>query len=58
MMDWWIGLLGSVLIAGLAYWKRSLSLSGAVAAVVVGTLLYGLGSVAWFGTLILFFVSS
>ncbi|MGZ4135125.1 MAG: DUF92 domain-containing protein, partial [Tumebacillaceae bacterium] len=57
-MDWWIGLLGSVLIAGLAYWKRSLSLSGAVAAVVVGTLLYGLGSVAWFGTLILFFVSS
>ncbi|MGZ4031053.1 MAG: DUF92 domain-containing protein [Tumebacillaceae bacterium] len=57
-MDWWIGLLGSVLIAGLAYWKRSLSLSGAVAAVVVGTLLYGLGSRAWFGTLILFFVSS
>jgi uncharacterized protein (TIGR00297 family) len=58
MTAWWIGLAGSALIAGLAYWKRSLSGSGAVAAIVLGTLLYALGSVSWFGTLILFFVSS
>jgi uncharacterized protein (TIGR00297 family) len=58
MTAWWIGLAGSVLIAGLAYWKGSLSSSGTVAAIVLGTLLYALGSVAWFGTLILFFISS
>jgi uncharacterized protein (TIGR00297 family) len=56
--DSFIGLAGSVLIAGAAYAKRSLSLSGAAAAVIVGTLMYALGSLAWFGTLIAFFVSS
>lgn len=54
----WIGLAGSMVIAGLAYWKQSLSGSGAAAAVVVGTLLYSTGSPAWYGTLIAFFVSS
>lgn len=53
-----VGLLGSGLIAGLAYRKRSLSGSGALAAVVVGTVLYALGNLAWFGTLIAFFLSS
>ncbi|MFC0216342.1 DUF92 domain-containing protein [Paenibacillus chartarius] len=57
-MAWLIGLAGSGLIAGLAYWRRSLSGSGAAAAIIVGTLLYGLGSAAWFGTLIAFFVTS
>lgn len=55
---WIVGLIGAVVIAGLAYWKRSLSGSGLLAAVLVGTLLYGWGSLAWFGTLIAFFVSS
>lgn len=58
MTTWWIGLVGSVLIAGLAYQKRSLTVSGALAAIVVGTLLYAFGSISWFGTLIAFFVSS
>ena len=58
MADWLIGLAGSGAIAGLAYWKRSLSGSGAFAAVFVGTLLYALGSAAWFGTLIAFFITS
>lgn len=53
-----IGLAGSAAIAGVAYRKRSLSKSGAVAAVLLGTALYAAGSVAWFGTLIVFFVSS
>jgi uncharacterized protein (TIGR00297 family) len=58
IVDWIIGLLGSLLIAGLAYWKRSLSFSGAAAACVLGTVTYAFGSLAWFGTLIAFFVSS
>ncbi|MGB8954185.1 MAG: DUF92 domain-containing protein [Tumebacillaceae bacterium] len=58
MSDWLIGLVGSGAIAGLAYWKRSLSGSGALAAMVVGTVLYSLGNAAWFGTLIAFFITS
>ncbi|WP_159881614.1 DUF92 domain-containing protein [Paenibacillus puerhi] len=57
-MDIGVGLLGSLLIAGAAYRKKSLSASGAAAAVCMGTLMYTLGSAAWFGTLIAFFVSS
>jgi uncharacterized protein (TIGR00297 family) len=52
------GLLGSLAIAGAAYWKKSLSASGAVAAVLMGTAMYVLGSAPWFGTLIAFFVTS
>ncbi|MCS7460190.1 DUF92 domain-containing protein [Paenibacillus doosanensis] len=57
-MDWGIGLACSLLIAAGAYAKKSLSASGAAAAVIVGTLLYAYGSLAWFGTLIVFFVTS
>ncbi|WNQ09776.1 DUF92 domain-containing protein [Paenibacillus aurantius] len=56
--DWLIGLAGSTLIGGLAYAKRSLSASGWAAAIVVGTLLYALGSPVWFGALLAFFLSS
>lgn len=52
------GLVGSSMIAGVAYRLHSLSLSGAVAAIGVGTTLYMSGSLAWFGTLILFFITS
>ncbi|MBL0386214.1 DUF92 domain-containing protein [Tumebacillus sp. ITR2] len=55
---WILGLIGATVIAGLAYWKRSLSASGFAAAVIVGTVLYACGSLAWFGTLIAFFLSS
>ncbi|WP_038088487.1 DUF92 domain-containing protein [Tumebacillus flagellatus] len=58
LSSWIIGLLGAAVIAGLAYWKRSLSASGFAAAVIAGTVLYAVGSLAWFGTLIAFFVSS
>ncbi|ULL14620.1 DUF92 domain-containing protein [Paenibacillus sp. H1-7] len=58
MVEWVIGLVCSLIIAGAAYAKRSLSASGAAMAVVVGTLLYAFGSLAWFGTLIVFFVTS
>lgn len=57
-MEWLWGLIGSLLIAGAAYWKKSLSLAGMVAAVLLGTMMFALGSLAWFGTLIAFFVSS
>ncbi|WP_134682683.1 DUF92 domain-containing protein [Brevibacillus migulae] len=57
-MEWWIGLACSVGIAGAAYVKRSLSGSGFLAAVMLGTVMYALGSAVWFGSLIAFFVSS
>jgi uncharacterized protein (TIGR00297 family) len=57
-MPWVYGLAGSVIIAGAAYWKKSLSLTGLIAAVLLGTMMYALGSLAWFGTLIAFFISS
>jgi len=57
-MDWMIGGLGSIAVAGAAYSKKSLSGSGAAAAVLMGTLFYALGSLAWFGTLLVFFISS
>lgn len=57
-MDWMIGGLGSIAVAGAAYRKKSLSGSGAAAAVFMGTLFYALGSLAWFGTLLVFFISS
>ncbi|TBL81271.1 DUF92 domain-containing protein [Paenibacillus thalictri] len=57
-MIWAIGFVCSIAVAGLAYWKKSLSASGAAAAVAVGTLLYALGNLAWYGTLLAFFISS
>jgi len=58
MLAWIAGAIGSGLIAWLAYRRRSLSASGVAAAIVVGTALVGLGSAAWFGTLLAFFISS
>ncbi|QRG65895.1 DUF92 domain-containing protein [Brevibacillus choshinensis] len=57
-MEWLIGLACSAAIAGTAYAKRSLSGSGFLAAVMLGTVMYALGSAIWFGSLIAFFVSS
>lgn len=54
-------LLGLVLGAAMAvggYWKRALSQSGAVAAAVVGTVIFGLGGWAWGVLLVAFFVAS
>ncbi|MFS0555107.1 DUF92 domain-containing protein [Brevibacillus sp. 179-C9.3 HS] len=57
-MEWLIGLACSAGIAGMAYVKRSLSGSGFLAAVILGTVMYALSSPIWFGSLIAFFVSS
>lgn len=60
--EWWVrliaGLLGSGLIAATAYRARSLSLSGALSAVIMGTGFATLGTPVWFAVLIGFFASS
>ncbi len=48
----------SVLISGLAYWRGSLAPSGVFGAIVVGTLIFGLGGWVWGVLLAIFFVSS
>ncbi len=53
-----VGFLAAVIIAFLAYRVRSLSRSGAAAAVVVGTLIFGLGGWQWAVILLSFFISS
>lgn len=57
-MWWLIGAAGAVLVAGAAYRKRSLSLSGMLAAILMGTVYFGAGSLFWFGMLLLFFATS
>lgn len=57
-LAWMIGLAGSGIIALAAFAKRALSASGALAAMAMGTLMYALGSAAWYGALIAFFISS
>ncbi|WP_166241818.1 DUF92 domain-containing protein [Paenibacillus turpanensis] len=53
-----IGLIGSTLISWIAYRRNSLTRDGALAAVAVGTILYAAGDFSWFGTMILFFITS
>ncbi|MEJ2748735.1 MAG: DUF92 domain-containing protein [Anaerolineae bacterium] len=48
----------SCLIVALALWRGSLSYSGAASALVVGTLIFGLGGWQWGVLLALFFISS
>lgn len=53
-----LGLVLSVLIGGLAYWRGSLTRSGWLGAVITGTLTFGLGGISWGLTLVAFFVTS
>lgn len=53
-----LAFLLSGLIAILAYWRGSLAPSGAVGALVVGTIIYGFGGWVWGVLLALFFISS
>ena len=48
----------SGLIAALAYWRGSLAVSGALGALLVGTIIYGFGGWVWGVVLALFFISS
>jgi uncharacterized protein (TIGR00297 family) len=52
------GLVFSSLIAGVAYARKKLSVSGAVAALLVGTSVYFGGGGTWYTALVLFFVTS
>jgi len=52
------GLFIAGVISGIAYFRQSLSLSGALAAVVVGTIVYASGGPYMMEVLLLFFVSS
>jgi uncharacterized protein (TIGR00297 family) len=53
-----LGLLLSMGIAGAAYAKQALSKSGVLGAILVGTLIFGLGGWVWGLVLITFFVAS
>jgi uncharacterized protein (TIGR00297 family) len=53
-----LGLALSTLIGGLGYWRRALTVSGAVGAVLVGTLIFWLGGWLWGVLLVTFFLSS
>lgn len=53
-----LGLVFSVAIGGLAFWRRSLSVDGWLGAVLVGTLTFGFGGWEWGLTLIAFFITS
>jgi len=53
-----LGFALALSIAALAYWRGSLSPSGALGALIVGTLVFAIGGLAWAILLIAFFVTS
>jgi len=52
------GFIVAVIIALLAYFSHALSRSGALAACLLGTVIFGLGGVSWAVLLLTFFISS
>lgn len=57
-MKLFLGLVLSGAISYLAYKRNSLSASGMMAAVGIGTIVYAWGSLYWYGLLLAFFISS
>jgi len=53
-----LGLALSAVVGAIGYWRRSLSPGGVAGAVIVGSLIFGLGGWIWGLLLITFFVSS
>ena len=53
-----VGAVVSAVIGGLGYWRRALSGSGVLGAIITGTLIFGLAGIVWGLVLIAFFVSS
>ena len=53
-----IGFVLAIIIAYLAYRTHSLNTSGAVAATLVGTIIFGMGGLQWAILLLLFFITS
>jgi uncharacterized protein (TIGR00297 family) len=58
LLQFGLGTLLAILIAAAARKTRSLSLSGACAAVVLGAVIFGLGGLSWAILLLVFFISS
>ena len=58
LMQLLIGFILAIIIAYLAYSAHSLNTSGAIAATVVGTIVFGLGGLDWAILLLIFFVTS
>ncbi|WP_152394401.1 DUF92 domain-containing protein [Paenibacillus guangzhouensis] len=58
MWSWVIGFGCSALVAYSAYKRNSLSSSGMLAAILMGTIFFAMGSPLWYGILLAFFVSS
>lgn len=57
-MPYLIGFIIAFVISTLAYLGRALDLSGALGALILGTLIYGAGGVPWMVVLLAFFISS
>jgi uncharacterized protein (TIGR00297 family) len=53
-----LGILFAMIVAALAYKAKSLDRSGALAAIVSGGLIFGLGGIPWAALLLTFFISS
>lgn len=53
-----VGALLAIVVSVAAYYAHSLDLSGAIAATVVGTIIFGVGGWQWALILLLFFISS
>jgi uncharacterized protein (TIGR00297 family) len=53
-----LGLILSALMGVLGYWRQALTVSGVIGAILIGTLIFGLGGWIWGVLLITFFVSS
>ncbi len=53
-----LGFLLAITIAFLAYKARSLNISGAIAAAVTGTIIFGVGGLTWAILLLTFFITS
>lgn len=52
------GVLFSLVISGTAWWMNALKFSGAWAAFVLGTLIFGIGGWSWSAVLLTFFITS
>lgn len=52
------GFIFALIVAGTAFFLRSLSFSGATAAAILGTIVFGLGGLPWAILLLSFFISS
>jgi uncharacterized protein (TIGR00297 family)/Raf kinase inhibitor-like YbhB/YbcL family protein len=53
-----LGIILAAIIAAVAFFARSLNRSGAIAAFILGTVIFGIGGLSWSILLLAFFVSS